>query len=166
MYFHIFLKSYQFPIEWNIGYLRNKPDIIVWICGSEFVSFWTPNNILNNNDEYDFHFCYSRIHTHTLITPNSNMSNFWNFCSNARIRRDRNTLEKVHFEQKHFEKPQFHFHCAFQSCGQIQGVTQERTYIWWLTFLRCLVYFQTISKWSHTSPRSFHFQTKYKNITS
>lgn len=64
--------------KWSTGSdVRNKTEIKVWICGEEFVSFWTLSIILNEHDKYKINFCYSYIHSRNLIISNSLMSKLW-----------------------------------------------------------------------------------------
>lgn len=56
--------------------IRNEPEIIVGICDVGFVSFTQQN--LNDNNGYNFHFCYSFNHGNR-ITRVANMSELWSF---------------------------------------------------------------------------------------
>lgn len=108
--------------KWNTGCSkRNKYEIIVWINGEEFMSFWTPRRILN-----DALLLYLYIQP-KFYYPRLFMSNLWSF----QIYENSEFSETSYFKHIHtFKRIQFYLYCSFRIFGQIQSVSKEKTYVW------------------------------------
>lgn len=136
--------------------LRNKPDITVWICGEGFVWFSTLSRSLNGNNENNFNFSDSCIHSQNLITPNSFTTNYGVFLWNTKIHEKLNISETTHLCTNTSNKLSLVF--TFQICTRENH--EKNIHLVSNTFLGHPVYFQTILECSSNGCQSFHVETK------
>lgn len=145
---HFLFDKVQFHMDWNTGSaVRNEPEIIVWICGKIFVSFQTRSRILNDNNEYNNHFC---VFTARIVLSQIQLYRSGGFfLRRSNLRKDRNNSKTTYF--KHIiQTNSVSFWLGFSNTG---CSIRKHVCLCPNTFLRLPVHFRKIFE---CSPNGLH----------